>query len=145
MALAVTGGQGNVTNTITNTDAIANTVAVGEITVFTTPATSNAMFRVSLAVVINVTVAAPNVFVVIPVSKSGNQFSAFDASAGTETDGKVIGIVSGDVNDIAGVSGELYVGPSTAIKIPYTLINSSAAQSAFQYNVSYHYAASVIT
>ena len=145
MALAVTGSQGNVTNTITNTDASANTVAVGEITVFTTPATSNAMFRVSLSAIINVTAVTPNVVLALPGGSSKISAVATVAVADPQTAGNVASIGTGALNEFSHATSELYVGPSTAVKVPYTIINTTAAQSAFQYNISYHFAASVIT
>lgn len=143
MAIAVTGGQGNVTATIQNTDASTGTVKVGEGAIFTTPATANAIFRVTLSGSViaggfGTSTATADVSIILPGSSQ--------TGGGPTLSGGGVGFLEVNADgDMTLVASELYVGPSTDVKFTYILGNPAAEQAEFTYNISYHYAATVVT
>lgn len=142
MAISTEGGQGSVNGTIQTADAVQGTVANGTVSVFTTPATSNAIFRVFLSGII------------ITGAEGGGTSNTSDVAItfpGTTTGGSMVDDSSNAVTDASddgtmhNLASELYVGPSTPINFSYYLRNPTAEQAEFSYEVAWHFLGTVIT
>jgi hypothetical protein len=141
MAITTSGGSAAVTGTITNSAATAGGVGSGEITVFTTPNTANAIFIVNYSIILGTAapsnVATDGVYVGIPGA-------AGMAAQGTGPN--TMGLKTNGAANTGVAQGTIRIGPNTAFALPWQMTNGGAASAGtLGYRIRYDYVSVVIS
>ncbi len=139
MPITTSGGSGTATGTFTNSVSTANGIGSGNISVFTTPNTSNAIFVVNIQV--SASTAATSNLSKAKINVPGVMGFSADGTAGRSPSLNVDG-----TEEQGAVSGTIKCGPNTLIALPVNCKNGASASAAtFGYRVQYDYLSVIVS